>query len=92
MGIPRFFKLQKNKQFDYKPIYYDPVKEEREARKKEIERELGITSGGQYSGRLRKGAMREYFNRTKKVRRQSNYRLIFLIIILLFVAYLILYR
>lgn len=28
-----FFKPRKNKRFDYKPIYFDPDKEEREARR-----------------------------------------------------------
>ena len=32
-----FFKTRKNKQFNYKPIYFDPEKEGREARKKKRE-------------------------------------------------------
>jgi len=31
-----FFKRPKNKQFNYKPIYYDPEKDEAESRKKEL--------------------------------------------------------
>lgn len=95
MGIPKFFKLPKNKQFNYQPIFYNPEKEAREKRKKEIERELEFQSDDQNGdfGRLRRGAIREYYyKKSKKVRRQSNYRLVVLIIILLFIAYLLLYR
>ena len=45
MGIPRFFKLPKHKQFNYQPLYYDPIKEAKEVRKKSIGRELGIIDG-----------------------------------------------
>ncbi len=36
------FKLPAHYVFDYKPIYYDPRKEDREKRLKRIKKELGI--------------------------------------------------
>ena len=92
MGIPRFFKLPKPKQFNYQPLYYDPVKEAKEERKKKIGRELGVIEGDSHSGRITRGSMREYFRRETKARRQSNIRLVIIIIVLFFVAYLLLFR
>jgi len=37
-----FFKLPAHYVFDYKPMYYDPRKEEREKRVNRIKKELGI--------------------------------------------------
>lgn len=92
MGIPKFFRLPQNKRFNYRPIYYDPVKEAREERKKEIEKNADNLFDVRYAGRLRRGAMREHYDRAKKVNRQSNIRLVLIIIVLLFITYLLLYR
>ena len=92
MGIPRFFKLPKHKQFNYQPLYFDPVKEAREERKKKLGRESGIIDGDKYSGRISRGSMREYFKRDIKARRQSNFRLVIIIMVLFFIAYLLLFR
>ena len=93
MGIPRLFKLPKHKQFSYRPMYFDPEKEKREARNKEIAREMGVDENTQYISRLKPGVMRSQFRRTDdKTRKASNLRLIIIIVFLLFVAYLILYR
>lgn len=40
MGL--FFKLPKHYVFDYKPIYYDPKKEEREKRFRKIRKQMGV--------------------------------------------------
>ena len=92
MGIPRFFKLPTNKQFNYQPLYYDPKKEERDAREKRIASELGVEVEKGNKSRITKGSMREYFQREKKVRKQSNIRLILIAAILFFIAYLLLFR
>jgi hypothetical protein len=94
MAIPRFFKIPRHKTFHYQPIFYNPDKEDRSARIKEIKREMGIkeeNEGGAYKTTIQRGAMRNYFHKTEKVRRQSNIRLVIIIVILLFVAYLILF-
>lgn len=41
MGISSFYKMRKPRQFDHKPIYWDPHAEEREARFRRIRREMG---------------------------------------------------
>ena len=92
MGIPRFFKLPKNKQFSYQPLYYDPVKEVRDERRKKAGKGLRFVSQDRHSGRITRGAMREYFKRDIKVRRQSNLRLAFIMIVLFFIAYLLFFR
>ena len=42
MGIPRFIKLPSHKRFEYSPRYWDPEKEEREERIRQIKQEMGI--------------------------------------------------
>ena len=41
MGISSFYKMRKPRQFEHKPIYWDPHAEEREARFRRIRREMG---------------------------------------------------
>jgi hypothetical protein len=91
MAIPSFFKQRKPRQFKYNPIFFDSRKEELEKRvrlaQKEAEAEL--------SGRkplLERGQMQGYFRKTQKVRRESNYRLIFIFIVLVFLAYWLFFR
>ena len=92
MGIPRFFKLPKHKQFNYQPLYYDPEKEAREARAKRIAASSGDNSEKKYIPNISRGSMREYYKREKKkVHKQSNIRLIFIIAILFIIAYLLLF-
>jgi len=45
MGVPRFIKLPGYKQFNYTPRYWDPEKEEREVRIRQIKAEMGIDIG-----------------------------------------------
>jgi hypothetical protein len=42
MGLFYFYNVRKPKQFDYKPLYYDPRKEAMEDRKLKVKRELGM--------------------------------------------------
>jgi hypothetical protein len=91
MGLPRFFKLPRNKQFNYQPLYYDQDKEERISREKRIARELGVEREGANVSRITRGSMKEYFKRDKRVRNQSNLRLVFIAIILFIIAYLLLF-
>ena len=92
MGIPRFFKLPKNKQFNYQPLFYNEKKEAREEREKGIAREMGIEIGTGNRSHIAKGSMREYFKRERKERKQSNLRLIIIAIILFFITYLLLFN
>lgn len=92
MGIPSFFKLPKPRKFDYKPLYYDPVKERRQERNRQIERELGLDKDKKYVSRIYHGIFRDQIKRNLKTERSSNIRLIIIFIILLLLAYLIFYR
>ena len=42
MGVMSFYKLRKPRQFDHKPIYFDPRKEALAKRVHKVKRELGI--------------------------------------------------
>ena len=87
MGIPRFFKIPKHRQFNYQPIYYDEQKEQLEERIKNIEQEYGIKNGEEYTRLMTKGSFSNYYDRKRKVQRYSTTRLIIIILFLLFVAY-----
>lgn len=95
MGIPSLFKIPGHRTFTYRPRYYDPEKEEREERNREIMREMGISSQkeGEYKPSIRRGSMKGYFHQhSRKARNQSNIRLVIIIIFLLIVSYLILFK
>ena len=94
MNIPRFFKIPRHRQFNYQPLYYDPEKEEREERNREIKRELGIKDekDSEYRPTIRRGSMKAYFKGNKRAQRNSNLRLVLIIIFLLFLAYFLLYK
>ena len=93
MGLPRFIKLAKAKQFNYKPLYYNQQKEEFEQRVKNIELEYNHEHKADvpYVSRIQKGFLRDHAGRSNKSRRGSNFRVIIIMIILLFVAYALFY-
>lgn len=91
--LPSFFTANKPRVFNYIPRYWDPEKEEREARIRQIERELGLHEGEAYVPTIRRGQMSSYFRRKARRReRASVVRLIILIIFLMLVSYLIFFR
>jgi hypothetical protein len=92
MNIPRLFKLPEYRKFSYRPFYYNPEKEEREARLRKLQAEAGISSEGQYTPNISRGAMKSYFKRSEKAQKQSNIRLILIIAVLLIISYFLLFR
>lgn len=93
-GIPSFFKQYKPRGFNYTPMYYDPAKERREERERQIKAELGIKEDGdkEYVSRLTRGSMRSYFHQHKtRVQRYTVIRLIVIILILFIITYVFLY-
>jgi len=42
MGVFSFYKMRKPRQFEHKPIYFDPRKEALEKRIHKVKRELGV--------------------------------------------------
>jgi hypothetical protein len=57
MALPSFFKINKNKRFNFIPRYYDPRKEDLEERIRSVEREMGVKEGEAYRPTIRKGQM-----------------------------------
>jgi len=93
MGIPRFFKLPEHKRFTYRPLFYDPQKERREERNREIARELGINQDKvKFVSKISHGSFSTHYIKRYKVKNSSNLRLLVIIIILFGLAYLILFR
>ena len=90
MGLPGFFKLPKHKQFKYKPLFYNPVKEERERRNKEMAREMGISENDLYVSKIQPGIFRKEHKQIFKIISSSNIRLVVIFLILLILAYLLL--
>ena len=94
MGIPRFIKLPGHKQFNYNPRYWDPEKEAREERIRQIKLEMGIeVPSDPNRTTIRRGSFRTVAQKHKlKASRSSNIRLLVILAVLMFLAYLLFYR
>lgn len=97
--IGKFFHTPNTKQFNFKPRFYDPDKEEREERERRIKEELGIVDEKKkdlknYQPRV-KGQFRNTDGWQSKssasARRAQNKRLIYLFLILALIFYLFFY-
>lgn len=88
MGIPRFFRTPKPRNFNYVPIYYDKEKEEFEERIRSLEQEHQTNvDKSNYTPSIRRGSMRYYFKTTQqKERKTSNMRLMVILMVLMFIA------
>jgi len=91
MGLPRFIKLPGHKQFNYSPRYWDPEKEEREDRIRQIKAEMGIEiSSDPNRSTIKRGSFRQARQKAKvKATRTSNLRLVVILAVLLMLAYLL---
>jgi len=92
MGFLRLFKPPGHQQFSYKPRYWDPKKEESEARQKRVEQ---LQEGGvdamktRISGGFRKGAGGAAAGSYRNARvKRSNATLFIVIICLMVISYL----
>jgi hypothetical protein len=94
MGIPRFIKLPSYKRFAYSPRYYDPEKEARDERIRQIKQEMGIEIPSDPSRTtIKRGSFRQARQKSKiRASRSSNIRLVVILVVLFFLAYLILFR
>ncbi len=81
-----FFRIPRNKKFNYKPVYYDQKKEERKKREKAALEE----DSGDYEKALRE-RMQMRWKRTsgKRTRSASNQRLVIIFIVMFLLLYLI---
>ncbi len=81
-----FFKIPRNKKFNYRPVYYDQKKEEREKRQKAALEE----DSGDYEKALR-DRLQMRWKRTSGVRsrRASTQRLLIIFVVMFLLLYLI---
>jgi len=84
--MAKFFHLQKNKQFSYKPRYYDERKEQRKEREKNILQEIEDEKLGK--PRLTKEDMANYIKLTRRTKKKSNIMLFVIFAILLEIFYM----
>jgi len=91
MAIFKFFHTPKPKGFNYKPIYFDPEKEEAEKRKKKYS---GLQENDPVilEDRMRVGFARSRTQKNSKAVLRSNLRMSIILIILLFLTYLMFFR
>jgi hypothetical protein len=94
MGLPRFIKLPGHKQFSYTPRYWDPEKEAREDRIRQIKQEMGIEIPSDPNRTtIKRGSFRQARQKIKvKANRNSNIRLMIILAVLFFLAYLIFFK
>ncbi len=88
----RFFKIHKPLKYRYRPIYYDPKKEAQKEREKQAQEQGNEGSEEKYQPKiLKRGSFREMHDKNNKSaraqNRQSNIRLIIIILFLLLIAY-----
>jgi hypothetical protein len=90
----RFLHTPKNKEFKFKPRYYDEQKEELENRVKQIKKEMGVSEDDPqkpYVSSIRKGEMRGYFKKNVEQKRKSTMRFVIILIILFAIVYFLLF-
>ncbi|MDR4987355.1 MAG: hypothetical protein RG741_00775 [Bacteroidales bacterium] len=83
-----FFKIPKNKKFNYRPVYYDKKKEEREEREKTISDDDPEHYASALRDRLNLRWKRTAGARSRKA---SNQRLIIILVVMFMLLYLIFY-
>ena len=81
--MAKFFHTPKPRQYDVKPRYWNPEKEDREARNRRINAEMGIKEDGEFKPHIPKGEFRKGLTKGKwnaqTQRKKSNSRLLLLI-------------
>lgn len=87
-----FFDFHKPLEYKYKYIYYDPKKEAQKEREKRFADAKG--ENGEFKSSIRRGTFREVADKTRggsrtKQNKQSNIRLVVIILILFLVFYLL---
>ncbi len=81
-----FFKTEKPKPFEYRPLYYDPIKEKREQRRKE----LGLDDGNSDHKSFFKGELQSKWRRGGDPREEKSKKktIIYMVILLIAVYYI----
>lgn len=97
--IGKFFHTPRSKQFNMRPRFYDPDKDELNERVRRIKEEMGIAEEKKDDGKPYRPNVHGQFRKagqwqgksSEAARRAQNKRLIFLILILAVVFYLFFY-
>jgi len=86
----RLFHTPKNKQFNFKPRYYDEQKEDLENRINQIKKEMDYSerqiNEKAYATNI-KGRIRGNIRKSRQANKNSNFRLVIIIAILFLLAY-----
>ena len=89
-----FFRTPKPTRFNHTPIYYDEAKEDLETMKRNAEYNKRGTADNDFKpilkGQFKKKRMNSTLEYGTDQRKKSNYRLLGIIVFLIFIAYLIL--
>jgi hypothetical protein len=91
MQLPSLFKTYKNRQFTYKPIFYNQVKDDLKERIKKVEGGLGTLEDRGYRNGITRGSIRRHSKLKAKSMVRSNLRLAIITLILLGIAWYLLH-
>ena len=93
MAVLRFFRVPKHQQYDYKPRYWDPKREELDERLKQIEERAGSDPQA-IKARLSGGGFRRGYQADGRYRQRhvlrSNIILLSIVVVLIIFSYLFL--
>lgn len=89
--ILRFFKLPKYRTFNYKPRYYDPIKDEVQERERLIEHEVNADRGSYIPGSSIRGNIKHQFQNSRKEVTKSKPQTLLIRLMLMVIIFLILY-
>jgi hypothetical protein len=93
MGMISLFRTPRPKQYEYKPIFYDPRKEALKKREQQLKQELGLADENTPRVSMIRGQIRrQYEGKIRgKGNRATNLRLVVIFIILCLIAYYLFY-
>lgn len=89
--ILRFFKLSKYRTFNYKPRYYDPIKDEVQERERLVEHEVNADRGNYIPGSSIRGNIKHQFHNSRKEVKKSKTQTLLIRLMLIVIIFLILY-
>ena len=92
MIIFGIFKTYKPRQFNYTPLYYDKRKDELEQRIRKIERENGIENNLDVKIGITRGSMRRGHIDRIRANRASTLKVMLIAVILMIIAYYLIYK
>ncbi len=83
-----FFKIPRNKKYEYRPVYYDKKKEERKKREKAVSQDDPDAYAAALRDRLNTRWKRTSGERSRKA---SNQRLIIIFVVMFLLLYIVFY-